>query len=123
MATKQKTKLAKSSLPAGYRQISATAENHDFDAEPVLEGVIRRIDTAKVPDLNTKQLVDKKVMHIEKADGERVAVWESGGLRALFECSIGAKVYIHFTGFGEPKTKGHNPPRLYEIGVSEEPPM
>ena len=116
MATK--TKLAKSTLPKGYTQISATAENHDWDASPILEGVIKRIDSAKIDNEM------RKVMHIEDAQGDRQAVWESAGLRALFECNVGDRVYVQFTGFGEQKDKKKNPPRLYEIGVQrEEKPM
>jgi hypothetical protein len=87
-----------------------------------LQGVIKRIDTVDMDD------GPRKVMHIERAgeDGEpeRVAVWESAGLRALFECNIGQEVYISFQGMGQPKKKGHSPPRLFEVGVLEnEKPM
>ena len=113
-----KTKLTKSALPKGYTAISADAENHDWDAEPTLEGIIKRAP-------ETVNLADgpRRVLHIEKANGDRVAVWESTGLRALFECSVGDKVFIAFTGLGVAKNKKHSPPRLFEIGVQEAKPM
>lgn len=111
MATK--TKLSKSQLPKGFTAITANAENHDWDAVPTLEGIIRRMDSVDLED------GPRKVMHIEREDGERVAVWESSGLRALFECNIGDRVFIAFQGFGEAKKKNHSPPRLFEVGVQK----
>jgi len=112
--TKQ-TKLTKSALPKGYTAITADAETHDWDATPTLEGTIKRAP-------ETVNLADgpRRVMHIERdSDGERVAVWESSGLRALFECSVGDKVFIAFTGLGVAKNKKHSPPRLFEVGVQK----
>lgn len=135
MATKTDDKTPKKTTPAkevpkGFREISAHADSHDWDEEPILIGVIRRIDVARVPSIqNPAVQEDRRVMHVETEDehgvltGEREAVWESGGLRALFECKVGDRVYIEFTGFGEQKDKKKNPPRLYRVGVSEQPAM
>jgi hypothetical protein len=65
---------------------------------------------AKLPD------GPRKVCHIEKPDGSRAAIWDSVGLRAVFECQIGDEVFIAFQGFAEAKP-GKNAARLYEIGV------
>lgn len=109
-----KQSLSQSNLPQGFAAITANADNHNFDDEPTLHGIIRRFDTAKLSD------GPRKVCHIEIIDGdhkgERRAVWDSVGLRAIFECAIGDEVYIAFQGFAEPKP-GKNPARLYEIGV------
>jgi len=107
-----KTKLTKSTLPKGYTAVTADADSHDWDANATLEGTIKR-----APEMVPLADGPRRVLHIEKADGERVAVWESTGLRALFECSVGDKVYISFTGFGVAKNKKHSPPRLFEVGI------
>jgi hypothetical protein len=87
----------------------------DVDAMPVLQGTWGKVRTITVK--RGKKMEDAKVCDVETEDGKRYTVWESAGLRALFEnADEGTEVYIEFQGFGTAK-KGQNAPKLYTVAT------
>ena len=123
MATRKATasKLAKSSngeIPKGMRQLSSDyAPSWDPEKVPTLNGTFGEVRT--IPLKQDGKRVERRCVEMSTSDGKRVTVWESAGLKRLFdEVEPGANVYIHFDGYGEAKP-GQNAPKLFTVGVND----
>jgi hypothetical protein len=112
MATKQKqtktktqtqkgTKTKTAVIPAGYKVIER-APNWDFEKNPVIAG--RRGETKDVT-MDRGKATEREVRNFiveDKVVGD-VVVWESSGLRELFDrTDDGDDIRIEFLGYGEP---------------------
>lgn len=114
-------KLAKSTsgnVPKGMKALSGSfAPSWDPEKVPTLEGSFGAIKT--VPLKQGSKTVDRRCVEFTANDGERYTVWESAGLKTMFEeVEPGTGVYIHFDGYGEAK-KGQNAPKLFTVGVDD----
>jgi hypothetical protein len=120
-ATATARKLAKSTsanVPKGMRTLSSDyAPSWDPEKVPTLEGAFGEVRT--VPLKQDGKRVERRCSEMTLKDGKRVTVWESAGLKRLFdEASAGATVYIHFDGYGEAKP-GQNAPKLFTVGIDD----
>ena len=101
-------------IPAGFKSATVTGQfgnMHNFEAEPLLIGKCKAVETVKTQ--NGKQ----KVMTIEKEDGSLAGVWHSYMLKNLFAMKpIRKQVYIRFEGTR--KVKGRKQAmKLFSCGV------
>lgn len=116
-----KAKRQAPGLPSGFTAIEGYAPKWDHEAEPVLQGTwgkVRDVEVirgrGKKAESDTAQVCD-----VTKEDGHAVAVWNSAGLKQLFETAEeGQEVYIEFLGMGEAK-KGQNAPKLFRCAVRD----
>lgn len=129
MATRKSTKkAAKKSvknkktaavhLPDGYKVIGR-APNWDVDKHPVIEGV--RGET-KVVTLNagTKNEKDTNCMVVVTEDLGALTVWESAGLKDLFEqTDDGDVVRVEYVETLAPRKKGQQGMRVFSCAVKE----
>lgn len=112
-------------LPKGYKSISGT--NSWPGSKPkkgaTLEGVIVKFDAVKQKreEKDGKKTVVKtvtvKVARIRSKDDSETSVWESAGLKPLFNLKKGATVFLRFDGMGKAKQKGWSAPKLYTIAT------
>ena len=101
------------SLPKGYEAITGFAPTWDFQAEPLLEGVV--VSFGEVASQFDKGEMQRNCV-IEQKDGSQVTVWESATLLALFEnFAEDESVAIAFMGYGKPK-KNQSPTKLFALG-------
>jgi hypothetical protein len=114
---KSKSKSKPVMLPSGYKVIGR-APNWDIEKHPVIEG--ERSEAREVTfDEGTKK--ERAVRTIIVADETlgAVNVWESSGLRDLFDqTEAGDVVRIEYLGLGKAK-KGQNAPRLFSCSMKE----
>jgi hypothetical protein len=105
-------------LPDGYKVIGR-APNWDAEKHPTLEGV--RGETKEVTlNAGTKDEQDVNCVVVVSDEIGAVTVWESTGLRDLFEqTEDGDTVRIEYLGTIPAKKKGHNPMRTYSCAVKE----
>jgi hypothetical protein len=103
-------------LPSGYKVIGR-APNWDAEKDPVIEG--ERGPLREVTfDEGTKKERTLNVMIVQDDTLGAVTVWESAGLKDLFEqTEDGDTVRIEYLGTAKSAKKGHNPMRLYSCGV------
>lgn len=105
-------------LPDGYKVIGR-APNWDVDKHPVIEGV--RGETKPVT-LNegTKQEKETNCMVIVTEELGAVTVWESAGLRDLFEqTEDGDTVRIEYVETLAPRKKGQQGMRVFSCSLKE----
>lgn len=108
-------------LPDGYKVIGR-APNWDMDKHPVLEGVRGEDKEVIFTDPKKKGKDAKRKVRTFVVVDETIGavnVWESGGLRDLFDnTGDGDAIRIEFLGLGTAK-KGQNPPRLFSCAKKE----
>jgi hypothetical protein len=105
-------------LPNGYKVIGR-APNWDFNKNPVIEG--ERSDAREVVfDEGTKKERSVRTMIVSDEELGAVTVWESGGLRDLFDQTVeGQTVRIEYLGEATSKKKGQNAMRLFSCAVKD----
>jgi len=119
MATKKKVvpkrASAQNGLPSGFTRVEGFAQTWDVEAMPVLIGTWGKARNIQVK--HGKKMEDARVCDVETDDGKRFTVWDSAGLRALFDTiQEGTEVYIAYDGLGVAK-KGQNAPKLYTVAT------
>jgi hypothetical protein len=120
-ATATARKLAKSTsgnVPKGMKALSGSfAPSWDCEKVPTLEGTFGPIKS--VPIKQGSKTVERRCVEFTTNSGDRYTVWESAGLKTMFEeVESGTGVYIHFDGYGEAK-KGQNAPKLFTVGIDD----
>jgi len=109
---KAKAKRGSAAIPKGYKAIGGFAQTWDQTKRPELIGTFGQVRT--VTQKSGRKTRKVRVADVTTDDGV-YAVWESAGLRGLFDnCKEGDDVYIRFTGMGKAK-KGQNAPKLYTV--------
>lgn len=105
-------------LPDGYKVVGR-APNWDADKHPVLEGT--RGETKDVTlNAGAKDEKETRCFVVVSEELGAVTVWESAGLRDLFDgTDDGDSIRIEFTHTLPPTKKGHNPMRVYACAVKE----
>lgn len=115
------TRLAKTTsadVPKGMKALSGSfAPTWDPDKVNPLQGTFGEPKT--VPLKQGNKTVDRRCVEFTTNKGERFTVWESAGLKTMFEdVEPGTEVYIRFDGYGEAK-KGQNAPKLFTVAVDD----
>lgn len=108
-------------LPKGFTAITGFGESWPSDKTKVgdmLQGTLIEYDEITTTRDGKKTQVQQA--KIETKDGKVFTIWESAGLRSLFEDDdyTDCEIAIIYDGLGK-KKPGQNPPRLYRIGVVE----
>ena len=114
--TKKKGKVTR--LPKGFEAISGFGQawpNDDTEVGSLLTGEITEFDEFDTGTGKNKRTV--QTMKVEDANGRVHTLYESSGLRALFEYEVGTRIAVIFDGMGRAK-RGQNAPRLYRLGVA-----
>jgi hypothetical protein len=114
---KSKAKSKPITLPSGYKVIGRAA-NWDIEKHPVIEG--ERSEAREVTfDEGTKKERTVRTMIVVDETLGALTVWESGGLRDLFDqTEEGDVIRIEYLGLGKAK-KGQNAPRLFSCAMKE----
>lgn len=103
-------------LPDGYKVIGR-APNWDVDKHPVIEGV-RGETKAVTLNEGTKQEKETNCMVVVTEELGALTVWESAGLRDLFEqTEDGDTVRIEYVETLEPRKKGQQGMRVFSCAV------
>lgn len=104
-------------LPAGYKVVSR-APNWDVDKHPVVEGERGEAKSVTMKE-GTKDEYTVRTFILQDEEQGAVTIWESTGLRDLFDQSEeGDTVRIEFLGYGIAK-KGQSAPKLFSCGVAD----
>lgn len=115
---KRGKKQAAVHLPDGYKVIGR-APNWDIDKYPTLEGV-RGETKAVTLNPGTKNEKETNCMVVVTEEIGAVTVWESAGLRDLFEqTEDGDVVRIEFVETLAPRKKGQQGMRVFSCSVKE----
>lgn len=123
LAKKSAKKAAKKSskavhLPDGYKVIGR-APNWDVDKHPVIEGV-RGETKAVTLNEGTKQEKETNCMVVVTEELGAITVWESAGLRDLFEqTEDGDTVRIEYVQTLAPRKKGQQGMRVFSCALKE----
>lgn len=105
-------------LPDGYKTIGR-APNWDIDKYPILEGVRGEIKAVTL-NAGTKQEKETNCVVVVSDELGAVTVWESAGLRDLFEqTEDGDTVRIEYVETLEPRRKGQQGMRVFSCAVKE----
>ncbi len=107
----------KTELPKGFQAISGFGQswpNDDTKKGDMIVGAIIEFDEVDVKRGKKTETVQN--MKLESKEGVVYTLWESAGLRPLFDYEEGSEVAIIFDGMGKAKA-GQNAPRLYRLGV------
>ena len=121
---KTSKKTATAELPKGFTAIGGFGKswpNDDTEAGDAIQGVVIDYDSITVDRKRGKKIVKETVnnLKLETADGSVFTLWESAGLRALFEEDYtDVEVWIRFDGMGTAK-RGQNAPKLYTLAYNE----
>jgi hypothetical protein len=113
--TKKKGKVTR--LPKGFEPISGFGQawpGEDAKVGDMLTGTITDFDEFETGTGKNKRTV--QTMKVETSDGLVYTLYESSGLRALFEYEAGTEVAVIYDGMGRAK-RGQNAPRLYRLAV------
>lgn len=113
--TKKKGKVMQ--LPKGFEPISGFGQawpGEDAKPNDSLVGTITEFDEFDTGKGRNKRTV--QTMKVEDGEGRVHTLYESSGLRALFEYEIGTEIAVIFDGMGRAK-RGQNAPRLYRLAV------
>jgi len=114
---KAKAKAAANGLPAGFKRVDGFAQTWDVETMPLLQGTWGKVRTIQVK--RGKKMEEARVCDVETDDGKRYTVWDSAGLRGLFDAADeGTEVFIQYEGLGVAK-KGQNAPKLYTVAYRE----
>lgn len=115
MTTKRKTRATQ--LPKGFEAITgfgrAWPDEHTKKGD-MIRGVMTEFDEFDTGKGKNKRTV--RTVKVETDDG-LLTLYESSGLRALFEYEEGTEIAVIFDGMGKAKP-GQNAPRLYRLGVA-----
>lgn len=114
-------KKQETALPKGFTAITGFGESWPGDNTKVgdmLRGTVIEYD--EITTTRDGKKVQVQQCKIETKGGKVYTVWESAGLRGLFddEDYTECEVAIIYRGLGK-KQPGKNPPRLYHIGYAE----
>ena len=105
-------------LPDGYKVIGR-APNWDVDKHPMIEGV-RGETKAVTLNEGTKQEKETNCMVVVTEELGAVTVWESAGLRDLFEqTEDGDTVRIEYVETLAPRKKGQQGMRVFSCALKE----
>ena len=105
-------------LPDGYKVIGR-APNWDVDKHPTIEGV-RGETKAVTLNEGTKQEKETNCMVVVTEELGAVTVWESAGLRDLFEqTEDGDTVRIEYVETLAPRKKGQQGMRVFSCALKE----
>jgi hypothetical protein len=105
-------------LPDGYKVVGR-APNWDADKHPVLEGA-RGETKAVTLNAGTKDEKETQCMVVVSEELGAVTVWESAGLRDLFEqTEDGDSIRIEYTHTLPPRKKGQQGMRVFSCAVKE----
>lgn len=115
-AKRANKKSAGVQLPDGYKVIGR-APNWDVDKHPIIEGV-RGETKAVTLNEGTKNEKETNCMVVVTEELGAVTVWESAGLRDLFEqTEDGDTVRIEYVETLEPRKKGQQGMRVFSCAV------
>lgn len=113
----KKAKATKNlNVPKGYKAISSLPKSWPTEDTPigdVVQGVILSYDEFEAG--TGKNRRTQRTAKIETDEGI-VQIYESAGLKALFEYEEGTHCYIVYQGRGTAK-KGRNPAKLFDVFV------
>jgi len=121
---RKKRQTAGSELPKGFTSIGGFGKswpNDDTKKGQAICGVVLEYDSIIVTRKRGKKNVKETVqnMRLETDNGEVFTIWESAGLKTLFEEDYtDLEVWLRYDGLGKKKS-GQNPPRLYTLGYNE----
>lgn len=111
-------KAAAVHLPDGYKVIGR-APNWDVDKHPTIEGVRGETKTVTMNE-GTKQEKETNCMVVVTEEIGAVTVWESAGLRDLFEqTEDGDTVRIEYVQTLPPRKKGQQGMRVFQCALKE----
>lgn len=115
---KRGKKAAAVHLPDGYKVIGR-APNWDVDKHPTIEGVRGEIKTVTL-NAGTKSEKETNCMVVVTEELGALTVWESAGLRDLFEqTDDGDTVRIEYVETLAPRKKGQQGMRVFSCAVKE----
>lgn len=131
MAAKKKAKAAPKrnrsqpkisvAIPEGFQMpASAQVPNWDYEKQKVLQGdaVSMRVIKKKKP--RKGEAPTTRLLTVRDEDGNLHQVWESAGLRGLFdEVLQGGEVFIRYDGLGA-KQKGKNQMKVFVTGYNND---
>lgn len=105
-------------LPDGFRVVGR-APNHDFDKHPLLEG--ERGETKEITlNAGTKNEKETRCCVVVSEEFGAVTLWESAGLRDLFDGSEeGDYIRVEHTETLAPRKKGQQGMRVFSCAVRE----
>lgn len=105
-------------LPDGYKVIGR-APNWDVEKYPTIEGVRGEVKTVTL-NAGSKSEKDTNCMVVVTEELGALTVWESAGLRDLFEqTDDGDTVRIEFVETLAPRKKGQQGMRVFSCAVKE----
>lgn len=115
-----KVDIKHSALPAGFvavsTQMAVTWDPTNPDHPQAIQGTwghVREIEIKRGRGIQIQHVVNVTT------DETTWSVWESAGLKGLFEeAEEGDEVYIKYEGLGKAK-KGQNAPKIYTSGIAE----
>lgn len=116
MTGKKTRKKRATQLPKGYEAITGFGRNwpdEDTKSGDMIRGLMTEFDEFETGKGKNKRTV--QTVKVETDDG-LLTLYESSGLRVLFEYEEGTEIAVIYDGKGKAKT-GQSPPRLYRIGV------
>lgn len=110
-------KAAVASLPKGFTSIGGFGKSWPDDSTKpgaAIQGVVIEYDKVTVTREGKKEKVQN--LKLETKDGIMFTVWESAGLKVLFEDEdyTDCEIWLRFDGLG-PKKRGRNQARLYTL--------
>ena len=114
MSDKEETKEVE--IPEGFEMVSdgTLTETHDFEVDPVVMG---KVLTTKTVLLKRGAKVEENRMLTVNIGDRSVAVWESAGLKDLFDdCVPGDTIYIRYEGL-EAMGAGRQPMKKFVTGI------
>jgi hypothetical protein len=106
-------------VPKGYKAIGGFAQRWDVKKVRELRGEWGKV--RKVTQKATRKGEKDRIVRVTDVttDHGTYALWESAGLRALFDAAkAGDNVYIRFDGMGRAK-RGQSAPKLYTVAIQE----
>lgn len=105
-------------VPKGMKALSGSfAPTWDPAKVGTLDGTFGPIKTVPLKQGNKTQ--DRRCVEFKTQGGERFTVWESAGLRTLFdEVKPGTRVFIKYEGLGQAK-RGQNAPKRFLVAVAD----
>lgn len=105
-------------VPKGMKALSGSfAPSWDPEKVPELQGTFG--DIKEVPLKQGNKTVERRCVEFTTEKGDRYTVWESAGLKQMFESvDPGTGVYIRYDGLGVAK-KGQNAPKLFTVAVDD----
>lgn len=119
MARKKQTrKSKKATLPKGFQAIGGFASSWPDEKTKTgdtIQGEVTSYD--EIPVMRKGKKVMVELLRLAGTDGRDYTVWQSAGLRVLFEEDYtGINIFLEYLGLG-PKKRGQNPPKLFNIAA------